>query len=87
MSLGKWFLKTFEDTDVDTLQSTIKHLQDEINGLEEKLGAYRDKCKTLTATSTDQADSIKSLQAEIVKLKSDIRYKDERLDKINGSLP
>ena len=30
MSLGKWFLKTFEDTDVDTLQSTIKHLQDEV---------------------------------------------------------
>ena len=71
MSLGKWSLKTFEDTDVDTLQSTIKHLQDEVNSLEEQLGAYKDKCKSLTVTSTTQADSIKSLQAEIVQLKSD----------------
>lgn len=60
MSLGKWFLKTFEDTDVDTLQSTIKHLQDEVKSLEGQLGAYKDKCKSLTATNTAQADSIKT---------------------------
>ena len=93
MSIGKWLLKTFEDTDVDKQQALLKETVEQNHALSKKLEELSELYNRLCVENKANIDSlkqknteIKDLETEKSELNANIVHLSNNLEKVEGKL-
>ena len=65
MSIGRWFLKKFENTDVNEIISELQRLQDKVSSLEERNRKHTTKENTLKANVQKLKQDLKETKGKL----------------------